>query len=105
MLGIKKRLKNVVVAGLSKGIFKGAQQSPSNFCGPFGVVSASGDVSVPAYTYPVTELKNMFTMATNPDFLDNPVKQLSIFTLSSIPATSVFAQALKINSNNTNSNT
>lgn len=44
-------------------------------------------------------------MATNPDFLDDPVKQLSIFTLSSIPATSVFAQALKINSNNTNSNT
>ena len=97
--------KNVVVAGLSKGIFKGAQQSPNNFCGPFGVVSASGDISVPAYTYPVTELKNMFTMATNPNFLDDPVKQLSIFTLSSIPATSVFAQALKINSNNTNSNT
>ena len=89
--------KNVIVAGLSKGIFKGAQQSPSNFCGPFGVVSASGDVSVPAYTYPVTELKNMFTMATNPDFLDDPVKQLSIFTLSSIPATNMFANALKIN--------
>nr|DAL02379.1 MAG TPA: hypothetical protein [Caudoviricetes sp.] len=31
-------------------------------------------MSVPAYTYPVTELKNMFTMATNPDFLDDPVK-------------------------------
>lgn len=49
--------KNIVLAGLSKGIFKGAQQSPSNFCGPFSVVSASGDISVPVYTYPVTELK------------------------------------------------
>lgn len=38
-------------------------------------------------------------MATNPNFLDDPVKQLSIFTLSSIPATSMFAQALKVNNN------
>ena len=87
--------QNVVVAGLSKGIFKGVSQSYDNFSGPFGIVSTTGNLSVPVYTYPVQEIGNMWTMATNPKFMDDPTKQTALFILSSIPATSSFASAIK----------
>lgn len=88
---------SAVAAGLGKSIFKGVSQSYANFCGPYGIVDTAGSLSVPVYTYPISELKNMWTMVTNPKFMDNPAKQTSLFILSSIPATNGFASAIKKN--------
>lgn len=86
---------SAVAAGLGRSLFKGVSQSYANFCGPYGIVDTAGNLSVPVYTYPVKELQNMFTMVTNPNFMDNPAKQTSLFILSSIPATNNFASAFK----------